>query len=408
MLVRLQDETQRTCLSFGNIPMKFGRAIRPLWELDDAAAFLNHGSFGACPKAVLAEQGRLRLEMERRPDQFMRNAVMPTAANNRLRAAAGELAAFVGARECEVAFVENATSGVQAILDSIDLKHGDQILITDHTYNAVRLMVEARCAATGAIPIVARIPIPTSDDHIVSVFEAALTPKVKVAVIDHITSPSALVMPLPRLIPLLRKYGALVAVDGAHAVGQLPLDLSSLQPDWYVSNAHKWLFAPKGTAFLYVSPAMIPRTRPSVVSHFIDMGFPWSFDWTGTRDYSAWLAVPSAIAFFKGLGPEAVREYQSGLLDAVSGMMAALGAQPIAPIELAAAMRSFVLPQRRAATAEDAVALMNTLWERERIQGMAVLFQDRLMLRVSAQVYLEEEDLRRLAAALERHFWPGR
>src|SRR5207244_4486351 len=233
-----------------------------------------HGSFGACPKEVLAEQARIRLAMESQPDVFFRRDVMPREGETALRSAAGRLAAFVNAPPAQLAFVENATAGVQAALRSIELGVGDRILITNHTYNAMRLMVEARCAETGAAPLVVRIPIPTSADDIVDRFKRTLTPSIKAAVVDHITSPTALVMPLDRIVPELRAHGALVIVDGAHAVGQIPLDLAALRPDWYVSNAHKWLFAPKGTAFLYASRNAAPKTRPNVVSHFIAMGFP--------------------------------------------------------------------------------------------------------------------------------------
>src|SRR5688572_22752788 len=285
----------------------FGRAMRPLWVLAEEGTFLNHGSFGACPRVVLAAQARIREAMEAQPDQFFRSGIMPGEGVTTLRTAASDVAAFASAGHDQLAFIENATVGVQAVLRSLDLAPGDRILVTDHTYNAVRLMVEARCAETGATPLVVRIPIPTSAEAIMERFEEALTVRVKLAVIDHITSPTALVMPLDRIVPELRKAGALVLVDGAHAIGQIPLDLRALSVDWYVSNMHKWLFAPKGSAFLYASREVAARTRPNVVSHFIALGFPQSFDFTGTRDNSGWLSVPAAIRFFEELDPVAAR-----------------------------------------------------------------------------------------------------
>lgn len=385
-----------------------GRALRPLFELAAEGIFLNHGSFGACPKGVLTEQARIRAEMEAQPDLFFRRSVMPEQGVTALRMAASRLAAFVGAREEHVAFVENATLGVQSALGSVDLAPGDRVLITDHTYNAVRLMVEARCAQAGATPLVVRLPLPADPDEIVAAFERALVPGVRLAIVDHITSPTALVMPLERIVPALRRCGALVLVDGAHAVGQVALDLEALQPDWYVSNAHKWLFAPRASAFLYAAPAVAATTRPPVISHFVEMGFPRSFDWVGTRDYSAWLTVPAAIGFHEGFDAAAVRDHHRRVLDAATSALLAVGAKPVGPIGLCAAMRSFVLPQRRPATRDDALATARTLWDEERIQAMAVALGDRLLLRVSSQVYVDEDDVRSLGPALDRCGWPGR
>jgi isopenicillin-N epimerase len=394
-------------LMMGSLP-PFGRSMRHLWALAEDATFLNHGSFGACPKEVLAEQQRIRNEMESQPDVFFRRSVMPDTDATALRAAASELAAFVNAGDGHVAFVENATAGIQAVLRSVELGVGDRVLITEHTYNAVRLMVEARCAESGATPLVVRIPIPTDADDVVGRFAAAIVPSVKLAIVDHITSPTALVLPLERILAELRRFDARVIVDGAHAVGQVPLDLAALGADWYVSNAHKWLFAPKGTAFLYASKEASAITRPNVVSHFIDMGFPRSFDWTGTRDVSAWLATPAALKFFTALDAATVRAYQARLVEICSELLSSIGARPVAPIGMCAAMRSFLLPQRRPATAQDALEIVRMLWDGERIQSMAVRFADDLLVRVSTQVYVDEDDVRRLSEALDRRGWPGR
>lgn len=375
--------------------------MRNLWDLEAGGAFLNHGSFGACPRAVLEAQARIRARMESQPDVFFRREVFPADEPTPLREAAEALATYVGAPG-RIAFVENATVGVQCVLRSLPLVPGDEVLVTDHTYNAVRLMVEARCAETGAGVRTAKIPLPATGEGIVQAIEAALTPAVRLAIVDHITSPTALVLPLGRLLPILRRHGARVAVDGAHAVGQVALDLAALGADWYVSNCHKWLFAPRGTAFLYAAPEAAGMTRPPVASHFVHLGFPRSFDWIGTRDYSAWLAVPAAIRFHSGLGPAALRERQVALLRTATQILGALGIAPVAPMELCAAMRSFELPLARPAAQADAVWLMRELWDHDRVQAMAVAFGERLLLRVSAQAYVEEEDLRRLAAALAR------
>ncbi len=387
--------------------MTFGRTLRPLWGLADDVVFLNHGSFGACPREVLKAQDVIRARMEAQPDLFFGNEISPGEGPTTLRAAASEIAHFVGAQGEDIAFVENATAGIQAVLRSLSFAPGDQILLTDHTYNAMRLMVEARCAETGATPLTVTFALPATSADIAARIEAALNPRVKLAIIDHITSPSALVLPLPRIIGALRKNGTRVLIDGAHGIGQVPLDLTVLAPDWYVTNLHKWLFAPKGCAILYASKEAAALTQPNVVSHFIGLGFPQAFDYTGTRDNTAWLAAPAALAFFKKLGEDALRAYQARLIDLCTDMLAPLGITPVAERGMCAAMRTFLLPQRRAAKTEDAATLDRALWDQERIQARPLVHGDKLMMRVSTQAYVDEDDLKRLADALARLGWPG-
>jgi isopenicillin-N epimerase len=254
---------------------------------------------------------------------------------------------------------------------------------------------------------VVQLPWPANADEIVARFEAAAE-GVRLAIVDHITSPTAIVLPLERIVRCLHERGALVIVDGAHAVGQVALDVPATGADWYASNAHKWLYAPKGSAFLYAAPAVAVRTRPLVISHHVAMGFPRSFDWVGTRDTSAWLSVPAAIRFHQRFDREALRAHGAHLLALASEAMDALGADPVAPLELCGSMRSFVLPVSRAITREDAHGLMRELWTQERIQVAAMALGGRLLLRVSAQAYVDEEDVRALGDALVRVGWPGR
>jgi isopenicillin-N epimerase len=388
--------------------LAFGRELRSLWHLQPDATFLNHGSFGACPKEVLAEQERLRLEMERHPDRFMRERILPGGRPTALQEAIAQLAAFVGAGPDEIALVENATVGVQAVVRSVPLGPGDEVLVTDHTYNAVRLIVEARCAETGARVRTVEFPVPATTDAIVERFRAALTPKVRLAIVDHITSPTALALPLASIVAELRRWDAKVLVDGAHAVGHVPLHLAGLGADWYVSNAHKWLFAPKGTAFLYAGPDARSITAPPVLSHYAGLGFPRSLDWVATRDYTGWLSLPAALRFFESLQPAQAQAHRASLIERATGLLTALGAQPAGSDELACSMRSFRLPQRRPAERADAEALVSRLWERDRIQCWAITLGATLLLRVSAQAYVDDEDLRAFAEALDRDGWPGR
>jgi isopenicillin-N epimerase len=388
-------------------PLKLGRAAREQFLLREDGSFLNHGSYGACPRVVSAEQVRLREEMESHPDAFMAR-MYPDREARAPRHVAQALAAFTGTTPDRIALVENATTGVQAVLNSLPFGPGDHILITDHQYNAVRLGVEARCRETGATAVVVRIPLPTTAEAIVERVLAAADRHVKLVVLDHITSPSALVMPVEKLIPELRRRGIPVLVDGAHAIGQLPLQLDALGADWYVTNMHKWAYAPRGSAMLHASPAAAPLTRPVLTSHYIGMGFPHSFDYVGTRDYTAWLAVPRALRFLQELGVERLWSHESHLIDVASKALHEVGAEPIAPVSLSAAMRAFLLPQRRPAIDADATQVIRTLWEQERIQIRCARIGAALLLRVCAQAYVDADEMQAVGAALARHGWPDR
>lgn len=386
----------------------FGRALRAHFLLQEDGAFLNHGSFGACPIPVLREQDRIRTWMETQPDEFFTKDIVPRHPVTGVRSVATAIAEFVGVSGDSIALVENATSGTQSVLQSIDFRPGDEILITNHQYNAVRLAVDQRCKETGAIPNVVQIPVRTNPADVRERYREAAGKRVKLAIVDHITSPTALLFPLGEIIEDLHALGILVHVDGAHAIGQIPLNLPSLQPDWYASNVHKWLYGPKGTAFFYASPRVAAMTRPVLTSHFIAMGFPRSFDYVGTRDNSGWLAIPAAIAFFNELGPEKFRRHNHALIEHGTELLAKIGAEPIAPLEMSAAMRAFILPQGRSAEENDAQNLKGMLWDDERIQVNTNSMMGELLIRICAQAYVDDADLERLAAALQRRGWPGR
>ena len=388
----------------GTAPL--GRAMREHFLLG-SGSFLNHGSYGACPRVVADEQLRLRAEMESHPDAFMAR-MYPDRDFRAPRRVAEALAALTGTRRDALALVENATTGVQAILNCLPFGPGDHILITDHQYNAVRLGVEARCRDSGATPVVVRIPLPTTADDIVERVLAAADRHVKLVVLDHITSPSALVLPVERIIPELRRRGIPVLLDGAHAIGQLPLALDALGADWYVTNMHKWAYAPRGSAMLYASAAAAPLTRPVLTSHYIGMGFPHSFDYVGTRDYTAWLAVPRALQFLCDLGPERLWSHEAQLITAATQSLLAAGAVEIAPASLSTAMRAFLLPQKRPALDADAAGVIRTLWEQERIQIRCARIGSALLLRVCAQAYVDADEMQALGDALARHGWPER
>ncbi|MGB6356288.1 MAG: aminotransferase class V-fold PLP-dependent enzyme, partial [Steroidobacteraceae bacterium] len=276
-----------------------GLNLAALWSLDPSVDYLNHGSFGACPIAVLDAQGALRREMEREPVDFL-VAALPS----RLEAAREVLAAFLGAEPSDLVFVPNATAGVNAVLRSLRLEVGDELLVTDHTYAACRKTVEFVAARSGARVVTAELPFPSRhEEEIVSAVVNCVSPRTKLALIDHVTSPTALVLPAARLVRELQSRGVDTLVDGAHAPGMVPLALSDLGAAYYAGNAHKWLCAPKGAAFLHVRRDRQALLHPTVISHGYTEGLQAEFDWTGTFDPTPWLCIPEALRFIGGLLP---------------------------------------------------------------------------------------------------------
>jgi isopenicillin-N epimerase len=381
------------------VPSNHFLPVRPRsdWLLDPAVTFLNHGSFGAAPRAVLAEQARWRERMERQPTAFM-SFELPAA----LRAAAEKLAAFVGAAAGDLVFVENATAGCNAVLNSLPLGASDEILLTDHGYPAVRKAAMHVAARTGARLIEATIPFPLhTRSEILAALAARLTSRTRLVIIDHVTSPTAAIMPVGELVALARAAGARVLVDGAHAPGMLSLDVSAVGADWYVGNCHKWLMAPKGSAFLWASRSAQAGLHPPVISHGYGEGFRAEFDWVGTRDPTAWLAVPAAIDHHAVLGGAGLRERNAGLARMAATLLAdAWRTERGTPDALTGAMAAVRLPVREDATQEAALRYRKRLFESKRIEVAVMAFAGALWARVSAQAYNEPADYRRLAEAV--------
>lgn len=387
---------------------KFGKHLRPLWHLDEHGTFLNHGSFGACPKSVLAQQAQWRETMERQPDQFFRRTVSPLNTNNMLRQGASRLAKFIGTNGDKIAFVANPTEAVNTVLKAFPLQSGDEILVLDCVYNAVRLSVEEKCRATGARMITAQLPIPLRANDVVGRIADAATPRTRLAIIDHIASAPALVFPVTEITRALHAKGVKVLIDGAHALGQLDLDVEAIGADWYTATAHKWFYSPKGSAFLHARDPDALKLRPLSVSHYFNDPFPLCFDYVGTRDVTAFLTVPHAQDFIESHGAAEIRNHLDSLSRDAVGVLAGIGAEPIAPDSMFAAMRAYHLPQRREAKSEDAQALINDFWDEHRIQVAASCYQGKLLLRLSAQIYVGLEDFAALADTLERVGWPGK
>jgi isopenicillin-N epimerase len=375
-----------------------GAAVRHEWTLDPDFVTVNHGSFGATPRVVLAVQGEWQRRMEVQPTRFM-HAVLPDA----LRAAADRLAAFMGAEGKDLAFLENATVGCNAVLRSRRLKPGDEVVVLTHGYGAVRNTVRYVTELAGARMTQAAVPFPNPDaDGVIAALQAAITPRTRLAVLDHITSPSALVLPLDRMVTACHAHDVLVLVDGAHGPGQVGLDLSAIGADWYVGNCHKWLCAPKGSAFLWARPDRQEGLHPVTISHGYEKGFLEEFDWTGTRDFSAFLSVPAAIDFHARLGGEALRARNAALAAEATALIARrLNTEIGATGPLAGAMGVVRLPIAGEATAEHAKALRARLLD-EKTDAPLHAMGGGIWLRLSAHAYNELADYERLAEIAAR------
>jgi len=375
-----------------------------LWPLDPGVTFLNHGSFGACPRAVLAEQTRWREAMETDPVRFLYRDL-----EGRLDAARAALGRFVGAEADDLAFVTNATTGVNTVLQSLDFAPGDELLVTDHGYNACRNAVERVAARSGVRVVVARVPFPlASPEAVVASVLDAVTPRTRLALVDHVTSPTGLVWPIECVVRELAARGVETLVDGAHAAGMLPLDLTALGAAYYTANCHKWICAPKGSGFLHVRRDRQGMIRPLVVSHGANSPrtersrFRLEFDWMGTGDPTAYLAVPVAIAYMGGLlaggWPALMARNRETALAARRQLGQALGVPAPAPDSMIGSLASLPLPEALG----DPALLQRALFDRFGIEALAFAWPSPAVriLRVSAQLYNAPGDFARLAAVI--------
>lgn len=374
-----------------------GHALRHFWGLEPSMYFLNHGSYGATPRHVLAAQHQWRERMERQPVRFMVDE-LPGA----LLAARTRLAGFLGTVPGRLAMVENATSGVNAVLRSIRWRAGDELVLAHHAYLAVRHTVHHLAERHGLVVRLVQVEFPIAgQDSMLEAYWSAITPNTRLVIVDHIFSTLAVRSPVAEIVAVCQPLGVRVLVDGAHAPGMLPLALDELGADWYVGNCHKWLFAPKACGFLVASASAAEDLHPAVVSNFHDSGFPLEFDWQGTRDYSAWLAVTAALDFVEAFGAARYRQ----VLREQAAVAAALLCQHWsvelpAPMELFSAMVTLPLPTDDLPTEENAKRWHDRLWAQHRIEVPVLAFNQRLWVRISAQIYNELSDFEALANAV--------
>ena len=358
------------------------------WGLDPSVTYLNHGSFGACPTAVLDAQAALRREMEREPVDFL-----STHYQRRLDAARAALAAFLSAAPEELVFVTNATAGVNAVLRSLAFEPEDELLVTDHTYAACRKAIDFVAQSARARVVIAELAFPClGEADVVAAVLERVSSRTRLALIDHVTSPTAMVLPVAKLILELQARGVDTLIDGAHAPGMVPVELSKLGATYYTGNAHKWMCAPKGAAFLYVQRDRQQRLHPNVISHGYLAGFQAEFDWTGTFDPTPWLCIPESIRYMGSLlaggWPALMARNRTLARRARTLVLGALEMPAPCPESMIGSMFSLPLPL---ATGHPSGARLDCdglhSWFRERKLEAWFHPHPRPMLRLSAQLY---------------------
>ena len=357
------------------------------WLLDPNIVFLNHGSFGACPIAVLQAQQQWRDRLERQPLQFLGCDIESLLDQSRQ-----ELATFVGANASDLVFVPNATTGVNAVLRSLQFQPGDQLLTTNHEYNACRNALNYVADRDRLDIVVAELPWPLAEpNQVIDAILAKITPKTRLVLVDHVTSQTGLVLPLVPLVAELRQRGIEVLVDGAHAPGMLPLSLQALGATYYTGNCHKWLCSPKGAAFLYVQADRQAHIRPLTISHGANADRPdrsrfhLEFDWMGTDDPTAYLTVPAAMQWLATLLPggwSALMQHNRSLAIAARQILtAALQVEPPCPDTMLGSLAVVPLP------AGDWRSLHDRLLSQYQIEVPIIPWQGGRLLRISAQIY---------------------
>jgi isopenicillin-N epimerase len=367
------------------------------WLLDPDIAYLNHGAFGALPRAVGEAATELRAMMERDPADLLVRRLPRLLDDVR-----GQLAELLRADEAGCVFVANATSGTATVLASLapSLHPGDEIVTTDHRYDAIGVQVTVAAATHGISPVVAHVPLDIScTDEVVTAVIERITPRTKLVVIDAIASASGFMFPVADLVAAAHDRGVPVLVDAAHAPGQMDVDLTATGADFWVGNLHKWICSPRAAAIMSIAPQWRDTVRPFVASHLYAEGLQPAFDWTGTLDPVALLAVPAALSFWESIGWDTMRRRQRAIVDDGAARVAtALGTTAPVKDEFRPAMRVIELPTTL--TADRALQLGATLSQKHQIEVSFMALHERSFVRVCGQIYNTPNDYDRLAAAL--------
>ena len=383
------------------------------WALDSTVVFLNHGSFGACPVRVQEAQRQRRAQMEAEPVRFFLTELPPL--HQRAREV---LATFLGADAQGIALTTNATSGVNTVLRSLSIKPGDELLVSDHEYNASRNALDFVAERAGARVVVVPIPFPIpSEALVIERFLERVSPATRLCMVDHITSQTGLVLPVAELVQAMTERGIETLIDGAHAPGMVPLDLETLGAAYVTGNCHKWLCTPKGCAYLYVRADLRETIRPLSISHGANAPlregqsrFEAEFDWTGTQDPTAQLVLPEALETLASLDPDGLpgvmRANRALALAGRDLLCEALQIPAPCPDSMVGSLAAFPLPDSSPGTAVAPLQispLQRALYEDYRIQVPIVPWpgDPHRLIRISAQRYNSLEQYAYLAQALK-------
>jgi isopenicillin-N epimerase len=383
--------------------------MRQHFLLDPSVAFLNHGSYGACPIEVFEDYQNWQLKLERNPVDFLgRNSA------DLLRTARHDLATYVGARVDDLVFISNATTGINIVAKSLKINPGDSILATYHEYGACELTWQELCRERGAQYIKAEISLPYDNERFVDQIWEKVTPATRILFVSHVTSTTALRFPIDALCRRAREAGIVTVIDGAHAPGHFDLNLDSLGADFYLGNCHKWLLAPKGSAFLHCRSDMQEKLRGLVTSWGYDdhVGAQSAHDrytgtsmlerrhqWQGTRDLAAFLAVPAAIRFRqKHDWSERTKLAKTLLQDAVREILAQTKVtKDLLPAISDQDLQMVAVPIMERGSSN----LTQWLFDHHRIEAPVTRYRDRWFLRLSVQPYNTASDVERLLLALK-------
>jgi isopenicillin-N epimerase len=367
------------------------------WKLDQGIVYLNHGSFGATPTVIIEKQQQLQMETEAEAVRFFIDRLP-----ERYQASKTALAGFTGTHPNNIVFVQNTTTGVNTILNSITAAAGDEWLTTSHAYGACAHAFRHFAGKNKCTVTVAPIAYPVLDENeIVSAIERTITPKTTLALIDFITSASALIFPLKKILDLLQTRGIRVIVDAAHAPGMVEVNIGALQPDFFVANCHKWICSPKGSAFLYVDPRHQHLINPLVISHYNDMAegteAHWSnqFLWDGTHDFSPYLCVKDTLEFMPSLvngGWQEIRQHNHELVWQAASKIAAAFNKPLpAPKAMIGSICNIPMPDGSSAVRKfhSNLPLKDCLFQKYHIEVPVMAFPaaPKQWLRISAQLY---------------------
>ena len=369
------------------------------WMLDPDITYLNHGSFGARPVSVFEAQIDLKRQFERSPIQFL-----DREGKVRVAEARATVAAFLGCSGEQLGFVENATTAIGCVLQSLDLPARAEIVSTSHVYNGVRQLLRAFTKKNGSTyrEIDIQTPLHTSDEIVAKVI-AGFSNHTKVLVLDHVASITSIVFPVKEIIAECRKRNITILIDGAHAPGMLELDIDDLAPDWYVGNLHKWVCGPPGAGFLWVNRDYLKTTHPLTVSHFFEQGFTEEFDWQGTRDITSILGAAVAIEWGTTIGWDAIRKHNHALAVCMQQrLIDTWGVLPMSSLDgsLIGSMATVPLPHGYPTDEEQLKNLRSKIYQEHKVEVPLLLWQGSPVVRVSAQLYTNVECIGTLISAL--------